>query len=199
MTVSAVLLAAGASSRFGENNKLLADVAGMPLIRHVALALTKARLKEIVVVVQSGSSDVREALDGLNVHCCESPQSTMGMAHSIRAGISALGPDANCAMIVLGDMPGLTTQLIEQLVSAFESAEFKKIIYPIDQAGKQGHPVIWPKAYFSELMRLNGDRGAKELLQSHADQTITIMTREHSAFTDIDTPEDIEKWRRQIC
>ena len=189
--VCGVLLAAGTSSRFGGDNKLLADIGGMPLIRHVAKRLLKSRLAAIIVVTGFEADSVKDALSGLDLRFAHNPDFHSGIASSLRRGIADVDKDASGAMIVLGDMPGVTTELVDELVEAFEGAQGEKITFPVTSDGRQGNPVIWPKRFFADLLALTGDTGAKRLIAENRDDALGVPVPDDAVLRDIDAPEDV--------
>ena len=190
--VHAVLLAAGRSKRFGDANKLLAEVKGEPLVRRVASALLGSHAEQVVVVVGHEAAKVAAALKGLDVQRVFNADFEEGLASSLRSGIDALPAEARGAMIVLADMPGITARLVDRLIDRFEKEEGLKIVYPADADGEQGNPVIWPRAVFPELLALEGDKGAKALLKEHADDCVAVTVKGNAPFRDIDKPGDLE-------
>lgn len=186
--IAAVLLAAGQSRRMAGTNKLTAQVAGKPLIRHVAEAALQSTACETVVVLGNAADAVREALSGLPLRFVENPDYRQGMATSIRTGIAALGEDIDGALICLGDMPGLKPAHLDRLVSAFNPVEGRAICIPTLD-GKHGNPVLWGKMFFSELKKLEGDRGGKPLLASHAELVVEVSMTDDGVLLDLDTPQ----------
>jgi molybdenum cofactor cytidylyltransferase len=117
--VHAVLLAAGRSSRMGGPNKLLAGFGGKPLVRLVTERLLASRADGLVVVTGHQADRVREALKGQNARFADNPDFASGLAGSLKTGIRALPAEAEAAMVVLGDMPGLTSADFDALITAF--------------------------------------------------------------------------------
>lgn len=191
-SVHAILLAAGASKRFGKENKLLAKVGNAPLVQKTAKALLASRAAAVLAVTGFEASRVAEALSGLEIRRAYNADYEDGLASSIRCGIDSLPVDARGAMIALADMPGLTARLANRLIDAFEKAESEKIVYPVSEGGMQGNPVIWPRRFFPELLALEGDKGAKALLQDYNDACVTVSVKGDAAFKDIDKPSDLE-------
>ncbi len=192
--VHAVLLAAGASRRFGEDNKLLAELGGAPLVRRVAERLLASRLAGVRVVTGFEGERLRGVLAGLDLNFTENPDFAEGLASSLRRGIGALPEGVSGAMIVLADMPGVTTELIDQLLATYQQEACNKIIYP-ERGGVQGNPVIWPAHYFEQLTSLTGDAGAKRLLGKHAAETLGVPLESGDVLRDIDEPGDLAAWR----
>ena len=103
--VAALLLAAGRGTRFGAAPKLLAEFAGEPLVRPAARAALASRAGPLLVVLGHESEGVRRALDGLAYRAVPNPDYADGLSTSLRAGFRALPPDADAALVLLGDMP----------------------------------------------------------------------------------------------
>lgn len=192
--VTALLLAAGASRRFGDANKLLAQIDGEALVRHTARAILGSAVGDVIVVTGHERERVEEALAGLDLTTVYADDHSEGLAASLRCGVGAVPPSAAGAAIFLADMPGLSTALIDRLVAAFEAAHGQRIIFPQGPDGGQGHPVIWPRAFFKDLMSLTGDRGAKALLAAHAQSALPVPVDDDTAFADIDTQADLKGW-----
>lgn len=189
--IHAVLLAAGTSSRYGDDNKLLAQVSGKPLVRHVAEQLLASRINAITVVAGYEDERVRAALAGLEVEFTHNPSYASGLASSLRCGVERMSGDTQCAMIVLADMPRVTTALINDLIAAFEREGCEKIVFPVHGDGTQGNPVLWPRRFFAELKKLEGDQGAKSLIAQHADETFGVPVGDERTLDDIDYPQDL--------
>ncbi|MEM8743663.1 MAG: nucleotidyltransferase family protein [Pseudomonadota bacterium] len=189
--VSGVLLAAGTSTRFGDNNKLLVEIDGLPLVRLVAERLIASRLAGTVVVTGHDADRVETALSGLRLHIAHNSDFRSGMASSLKCGIAAVDAEAFGAMIVLGDMPGVTTELVDQLLTAFESEGSDSIVFPVDANGRQGNPVIWPQRFFAAMSSLTGDKGAKKLIAENPDAVVEVRMDDDAIFRDIDVPGDL--------
>lgn len=185
--LAAVVLAAGRSTRFGADNKLIASHAGKPVVRHVIEALAAAALP-VVVVVGHQAKAVRDALDGLAVTFVENANYADGMAGSLRCGIGALEASCDGAFIVLGDMPAISADLVRQLAARFSPDEGRAIIAPVF-SGKRGHPVLWARRYFDELAAIAGDTGARHLLGVHHEAVDDVAWRDDSILLDVDTPQ----------
>ncbi|MBA5776974.1 NTP transferase domain-containing protein [Stappia sp. F7233] len=185
--VAGILLAAGQSRRMGSGNKLLATIDGRPLVRIAAENALESGLSSVQVVTGHMQAEVEAALSGLGLATTHNPDFADGMAGSIRAGILALPEDADAALILLADMPGITGDVINRLIAAFDPTEGRTIVVPT-MSGKRGNPVLWDRRYFPDLLRLEGDTGARHLIARHADQVAEVEIGE-AARLDLDTPE----------
>lgn len=189
--VAIVLLAAGSASRMGPaaGHKLLADFDGEPLVRRVAGRAKASAAREIVVVTGHRAADIGAALAGLDLRLAHNGDYQSGMASSLKTGLSALEPDHGGVMILLGDMPGLTTADLDRLISAFVSAGGASIVRACDGA-MRGNPVILPRALAPELMKLDGDAGARVLIEASGYPIIDVDIGA-AARLDVDTPEAV--------
>jgi molybdenum cofactor cytidylyltransferase len=193
--LASVILAAGASSRFGPANKLTACIEGRPLVRRVVEAV-EGTSAEIVVVTGDDRPLIETALAGLIVRFVTNPNCRSGLGSSVAAGIAALAADADGAFIVPGDMPFLSAGLLRSLASTFARAEARAIVYPATLNGAQRNPVLWPRRLFSDLKALSGPSGAKRLLQDFKDDAVAVAFADEWAFTDVDTPADLDAAQR---
>lgn len=196
--VAAILLAAGSSRRFGPENKLLADIDGHPLIFWVASRLTRSRVNDVIVVTGPDRSPIEQVLHGFEVRCVHNPHHQAGMGRSIAVGVARLAPETPGALICAGDMPEISAELIDQLVAAFEQSGSESIVYPVLPDGSQRNPVLWPRRFFFRLAGLEGP-GGKALLAELAAETVAVPVRESRNFLDIDTVEDLVRYRQHLC
>jgi molybdenum cofactor cytidylyltransferase len=194
--VAAIVLAAGRSTRMGEANKLLADIGGTAMVRRVVEAVLASRARPVLVVTGHQGSEVAAALAGLDVTRVANPDYATGLASSLKAGLRGVPPQCTGALIVLGDMPRITPGHIDKLISVFEVAKGAGIIVPVHE-GRQGNPILWPAAYFPELLQLEGDAGAKRLLAAHAGAVCEIDLGTDAIFVDVDTPDALAAVREQ--
>lgn len=185
--VHAVLLAAGRSSRMGGPNKLMADFAGEPLLRRTARQVLASRVRRTVVVLGHQAGRATAALEGLDLRIVTNPDYASGLSSSLKAGIAALPADAAGALVVLGDMPGVTVGDLDRLVAAFEAAGGLAIVRATFD-GKRGNPVILPRTLFAGVEALSGDTGARHIVESGTADVVDVEIGA-GAFLDVDTPE----------
>ena len=192
--VSAVVLAAGRSTRMGGPNKLLAELDGKKLVRMVTEQALASKAKEVIVVTGHQAELVEKALAGLNVKFVRNPDFAHGLASSVKAGISAVPKPADGAVICLGDMPMISAGLIDHLIEAFAPDRGNLISVPVS-GGRRGNPVLWSRRFFNELMALDGDIGARHLIAKHNEAVAEVPVEGDGAFLDIDTPQALEAAR----
>jgi molybdenum cofactor cytidylyltransferase len=193
--IAAVVLAAGASRRFGEANKLLATIDDCPLVVRAINTLIEGGVAGIVVVTGHDREAIEQAVRGRPVHLAHNPDWDSGMGSSIAAGIRVIDAWASGAFIVPGDMPAMTVQLIAALIAAFESAGRERIVFPATDAGEQRNPVLWPRRYFAELAKLPPGAGAKALLGAARADRMPVTFDSEAALADVDTPADLQRVR----
>jgi len=193
-----ILLAAGASRRFGDANKLLADIDGDPLAARVARTVRDAFPSARVCAVVSDGDEGRAVSAILKPHVdgtVINPNAHTGLASSLRTGLTCVEPGTLGAMVVQCDMPNLTGALLERLANAFDANEARNIIVPVTTKGAYRTPVVWPARLFDELRQMTGDQGGKPLLQRHADAVHTVPLGDDDLASDIDTQEALAEWR----
>ncbi len=193
--VCALVLAAGQSSRMGGRDKLLEPVAGAPLLRHVVQALSASAVDEIVVVLPPDPGERGAALAGTKARTVTNPRAAEGMGTSVGAGVTALRADADAVLIVLADMPEVTAPDFDRLVAAFDPAEGRAIVRAVTETGRPGHPVLFGRRFFEPLRALEGDRGARSLIEDYPEFLVDVVLPGGAAATDLDTPEDWDAWR----
>jgi len=192
--VAAIVLAAGRSSRMGGPNKLLAEIGGRPLVRIVAEAALASRARPVIVVTGHQRERVEAALAGLDVVLVHNPAYADGLSASLKAGIAAVPPAADGAIICLGDMPQVDARLIDRLLAAFDPERGALVAVPTI-GGKRGNPVVWSRRFFSDLSTLTGDVGARGLIASYPEAVVEVATTDDAALTDVDTPDALDAVR----
>lgn len=187
MRTHAIVLAAGAATRFG-GGKLLADLDGRPLIAWSVGAALGGGFDGVTVVLGDRADQVAAALpDGCRtVRCAEWPE---GLAASLRCGIRSLPSDIGAAGIFLGDMPHVSSALADQLLTQVLNGAPAALP---THAGRPAHPVIVSAALFPALTALRGDAGARKMLE-RTPGVVTVLTDDPGSVTDIDTPEDLSR------
>ncbi len=184
LEVAGVLLAAGASSRFG-SNKLLAPVAdGTPLGLRAAKNLLPW-IDRLVVVVGHGQCAIRELFTQAGLDVCLCADAALGMGHSLRCGIAAVR-EAGACVLALADMPMLSDETVSRVVTSLRSGA--EIVVPT-HSGHDGHPVGFSRTVFPELSRLSGDRGAREVVLRDPNRVVRVECLDPGVLLDIDTPE----------
>jgi molybdenum cofactor cytidylyltransferase len=195
--IAGILLAAGSSRRFGADNKLLADVGGVPLVRHSAEALCASRVSDVIVVTGPDRDRIEQVLSGLDVRFVHNSAFADGIGGSIATGVATQPPGHRGVAVVQGDMPALTSGLIDRLLDAFLAGGGDRVAFPVIAGGSQRNPVVWPASAFAELRELVGDKGAKPLIEARRANAITVPIAQSDVFTDIDTQDELHAWRKR--
>ncbi|MDH3666355.1 MAG: nucleotidyltransferase family protein [Paracoccaceae bacterium] len=193
--VSALVLAAGQSRRMGGRDKLMEPVAGRPLLRHVVEAVLASAVEDVAVVLPPDAADRGAALEGSGARIVLNPRAEEGMGRSIAAGMAALGPETDAVMVVLADMPDLGPADFDRLIAAFDQEEGRAIVRAVTAAGKPGHPVLFARRFFELLSGLEGDHGARGVVEDHREYLTDVPVTGDAASVDLDTPEDWAAWR----
>mgnify|MGYP003625665360 CR=1 FL=1 len=198
MTPVILILAAGQSRRMRGTDKLLEPVAGEAQLRRITRAAVRTGCDVWVTLPLPGQSNSRHTdrgrvLIGLGVHPVRVADAATGMAASLRAGAAAL-PEGRPVLVVLADLPEITTEDLMQMLAA-QQATPDMILQATDARGHPGHPVLFPPWARPGLTGLQGDVGARALLQRHPAQVRAIALPDNHATTDLDTPEDWARWR----
>ncbi len=183
--IAAIVLAAGRSTRMGEANKLLMDLHGTPMIVRT-VAATASVASPIIVVTGHDADAVKSALKEARVAIVHNSRYADGMATSLKAGLTALPPDADGVLVCLGDMPAVTGAVMGKLIAAFNPVEGRAIIVPTYQ-GKRGNPVLFARAFVDEMRSAEGDVGARALLSAHSDAVYEVES-DAGVLADADTP-----------
>jgi len=195
--VAAVILAAGRSTRMGGPNKLLAEIGGRPLVRIAAEEALASRARPVIVVTGHQRDKVEAALAGLEVQLAHNPDFADGLSTSVKTGLSAVPADIDGAIVCLGDMPQVRAPLIEKLVAAFDPERGALVVVPtID--GKRGNPVVWSRRFFPELMTLDGDIGARNVIGRYPEAVIEVPLTDTAALIDVDTPEALNRVKAEL-
>jgi len=191
--IGAIVLAAGLSSRMGAN-KLLMDVGGKPMIRYVAEAASASHADPVVVVTGNARAQIEAMLRGLPLQFKNNSDFTKGLSTSLKTGINALPEDCDGAVVLLGDMPGVDTALIDRLIAAFDPSENRAICMAA-RHGRRGNPVLWARRFFPEMLAIEGDVGARNLIGAYDELVCEIEAADDGPLTDIDTPEALAAYR----
>ncbi len=159
---------------------------GQPLIRHVVRTALASRLDGLVVVVGHLHDTVVDALRDLPARHIYNPAYQAGMSSSLRVGLEAVPANAGAALIMLGDQPLVTMELIDRILGRYWTTR-ARIVAPFADR-KRGNPVLFDRALFPALLTLSGDEGARAVIEAHRD-TLERVEVDAAVFEDVDTPE----------
>lgn len=192
--VAAIILAAGGSTRIGNpaRHKLLAKLNGETLIHRVTSSALQSQCAQVTLVTGYRHADIAAAVADLPIGNVINPAYQNGMAGSIVVGVDATDlSKASGILIMLGDMPAITSVMINRLIDVFVEHRGQAIIRAV-YAGKRGNPVILPKVMRDDLMQLRGDVGARALIEK-ADLPVIDVDIGEAAHIDVDTADAVAK------
>jgi molybdenum cofactor cytidylyltransferase len=199
--VSAVILAAGQSSRFRAGGgldvtKLAARLDGKPIVRRIVEAALAAKARPVVVVTGYARDLVEAVVVDLDIRVIFNPKFATGLASSLKAGLTATPSDAAGALVLLGDMPWIEPLLIDALIDAFLARKDALAAIP-SREGRRGNPVLLGRGLYEAAMRLTGDEGARRLIGAlSANELVEVEAPDTGVTFDIDTPDDLAAARR---
>ena len=188
-TIAVILIAAGASRRFGVADKLYANYHDQPLITHALALYQNANFSQRILVTRPDSG-LEQLPQAASFHHTANPQADKGMGTSIAAGMAAVS-DARHVLIALADMPNIQPQTIARLLAAAQM-EGRSIIVPTFE-GKDGHPVIFGAAHFAALAALDADTGGRDIIRKHPSVVSRLAVDDAGVVFDIDTPEELSR------
>lgn len=190
--LAVIVLAAGRSSRFAgaTEHKLLATVAGVPVVRLSVRAALHSAVGEVVVVTGFGSAAVEAALSGLPVRFVHAPNFAEGMAASMRTGITSVRNGTEAAIVALGDQPLVRPEAYRRVAHAWRSTAAAIVVPRYQQLAAPMHPILFAAGVYDEILTLRGDTGARSVIA--ADPARVVHVDLHwPAPRDVDTAEDL--------
>jgi molybdenum cofactor cytidylyltransferase len=189
--VSANLLAAGLSSRFGGRAKQLAELEGTVLVRRAVATLERAPVGEIVLVVGYRAAEVRRAVEGTTAKVVVNQSYETGLGSSLKTGVGALSSQSSAVVVCLADQPFVTAELIGRIVSRHRSTGAD--VVASFSGGLVTPPVLFSSRLYREMSELRGDRGARFIIERHPGYEKVEV--EPGVLLDVDTQEDLGRAR----
>lgn len=189
--ISAVVLAAGMSTRMGKP-KILLPWGKSTIIEHIVLVLLNAKVDEIIVVAGNLADDVSALFKLTNVRIVKNENFSDGsMMTSLRVGLRNVSKDADGVLVVLGDNPQINTEIVFAITKRFEASP-DAIIIPSFQ-NRRGHPWLLPRVLFLTVLDSAHFDTMRTLLNCHQEKIRYVEVNSQSILLDIDTPEDYLK------
>jgi molybdenum cofactor cytidylyltransferase len=186
LRIAALLLCGGSGTRFGGDKLLAGD---QPIAARAARNLV-AGAGPALAVIPVGAAQLRALLEGAGCEVFESDRTTFGMGATLAAGIEATAR-ADGWIVALGDMPAIAPRTIADVRQGLEAGAL--IAAPFDAQGRRGHPVGFSAHLRDELLALDGDVGARDILARHAGEIMRIESDDPGIFIDIDTRADLDR------
>jgi CTP:molybdopterin cytidylyltransferase MocA len=184
LPVAGLILAAGSSSRMKDQNKLLLDYEGVPLVRYAVSSAAEGGCQGIWAVYSR--PEIAAVLDGYAT-CVHNPDAATGQASSLRVGLESLPVTAAGVVILLGDQPLVGGRTVEMLLQAWRQEDSKPAV-AASYGGDWRPPVVVERSLWPRLMELTGDAGARQVLGPHPELLDTVPAQ--GLPDDIDTPDD---------
>lgn len=197
--IAGLLLAAGSSTRMGSPKQLL-HVQGVTLLERILNEALKSELDKIILILGHQSKEIKKALGQIIVHkklrVIENPRYRQGISSSITTSLSEVEDNYDHVMILLADLPHVTSRLINLLIHRY--LESRLPIGAIQVKSKRSHPVIFGRPLYNELRKLQGDMGARALFQKYGDRACLVQPDFFYDDMDIDTEEDYAEFQKSL-
>lgn len=192
--IAAVVLAAGLSSRMGKFKLLLPWLDDKPIIEHVISKLIDYPLKHIVVVTGNRADEIRKALIDFEVIFAHNPDFAEGeILSSLKVGLQNMPETADAVLVVPGDLPRVPITILQAVIDAYD---VDSIIVP-NHAEKNGHPVMFPRHFWKEILALAPHQAPRAILKANPDAVRRIAVDSDGILADIDTPDDYQRELRR--
>ena len=192
--VAGVVLAAGSSTRMGRN-KLFFELDGETLLRRVVRRAIGAGLDPVIVVVGHEAERARTELSGLSCTPVDNPDHAKGINRSLRTGISQVPEHARAAVVMLADMPFVTSEMVAGLVARYRENTAPLVISAYGDVNAP--PMLYDRALFPELQRMEGEGCGRQVVRRHRDEAV-VLSWPTAALRDIDVPEDYERIKAEL-
>lgn len=192
--VAAIVLAAGASTRYGRPKQLL-PVGPRTMLQHVVDIVLASPVDQTVVVLGHRASEIGAILKGTPADIVTNAEWEAGLSTSVQAGLRAIRPDVQAALFVLADQPTITPEIITALIVRYQETG-APIVVPTYQ-GKRGNPALFDRSFFAELMKVRDDQGGRQLIDRHRDRTEGVEVGSEAVLIDVDTEEDYNRFKIQ--
>ena len=181
-----IVLAAGTASRFG-STKQLAEYEGEPLVRRAVRLAESVCAERTVLVTGNDWQRVHDACAPLQGFLVRNEEYARGMGSSISCGVKAAAGVADAVLLLLADQPLITKQYLQDLIGEWNGSTDN--IVCSEFSNTKGPPIIFPARYFGDLTRLDGDKGARVVLETHQENVVGLPCE--AAAADIDTVDDL--------
>ncbi len=189
--IGGVVLAAGSSSRMGRN-KLLLELEGEAVVRRAARQALEAGLSPVIVVLGFEAERVARALEGLPVEPVIDPRSAKGMHASLVAGLERLPADCDAAVVILADMPLVTSEMLAAVAARYRTGEAPLVISLYGEA--QAPPTLYHRSLFPTLLAAGGGR---DVVRTHR-HLAAALHWPPELLADLDRPEDVARLELRI-
>ncbi len=191
--ISSILLAAGLSKRMGGENKLTKKIQGIPLIKHSVKNILASSINELIIVLGYQKEIIEKLIDKHEkVKFIFNKDFESGMASSIKVGINHLSDNSESFFICLADMPMVSSNIYDFLI---KSKNQKDILVPTYK-GQQGNPILFNKSMKEKIMSIDGDVGAKKILELNKDKILNLEINDQGVAKGFNTQIDFDSLKR---
>jgi molybdenum cofactor cytidylyltransferase len=193
LRIEAVVLAAGKSERMG-TNKLLLEVGGRTILDRLLDALDASTVEEVFVVLGHRPQELRPTVEAHRAEAVLNPDYEEGMTSSFKAGLRKVSADA--VFLILGDQIGLDLGLLERMAETMAAHTDVFIVSPVHE-GRRGHPVLFGRTLFEEILGLGERENLRQVVDRHEDEH-RLVNGDFWCTVDFDTPEEFERVRKRF-
>jgi molybdenum cofactor cytidylyltransferase len=197
--VAAIVLAAGASTRYGQPKQLL-PVGGKTMLQHVVDVVLASPVDQTIVVLGHRAGEIGASVwqglptaAGKPADIVANEEWQAGLSTSVQAGLRAIRPDIQAALFVLADQPAITPRIIAALLGRYR--ETGALIVVPTYEGKRGNPALFDRSLFAELMKVRNDQGGRQLIDRYANRTEKVEVGSEAVLVDVDTEEDYQRFK----
>jgi molybdenum cofactor cytidylyltransferase len=170
--------------------KLLLPLGGKPMLERVLRTFRRSRVDSVVVVLGAEERRARSEVEFKGERVVVNRRYSRGMSGSLKTGLRAVEGKADAVVVALGDQPFLSSGTVDRLVGAYARSG-ASIVLPVYR-GKRGNPVLFDRRLFPELMRIEGDVGAKSVVQKHGSEVMEVVVEDRGVLLDVDTPREYD-------
>ena len=188
--VSGVILASGFSKRMGKD-KLLLKLGHITIIEKVIRAAVESLLNEVILVYRRET--IKTIADAYHIKTVKNEEADKGQSASVIKGANAADPGSDALIFMVGDQPFLNSNTINHLIHWHFKTPGHIIVPTYD--GHRGNPVLFPSSFIGELLKIQGDKGGRTIIDTAGDHVTEVKIEQPEIGYDIDTPADFEKIR----
>jgi molybdenum cofactor cytidylyltransferase len=192
--ISGLILAAGTSSRMGQPKQLLPFQGTILLDWVMVQAEAASALDEVIVVLGRAADEIQPRLRSTRARVIVNPVFTEGCSGSYKVGMATLDPRAAAVMVLLGDQPGVDSAVIDQVAEDWRTRG--GTIALTSYRGRRGHPMVFARELFDQLLQLRGDKAAWKILDAHP-AWVRDVAVDHAFPEDVNTWQDYETRLRE--
>ena len=185
--IAAIVLAAGASTRYGQPKQLL-PLGPRTMLQHVVDIVLASPVDQTIVVLGHRAGEIGATLKDTPAELVTNEEWEAGLSTSVQAGLRAIRPDVQAVLFVLADQPAITPGIIAALLRRYRETG-TPIVVPTYR-GKRGNPVLFDRSLFAELLQVRDDRGGRQLIDMYGDRTERVEVGSEAVLIDVDTEED---------